>query len=168
MWQSFCACCARVNKRAIRANVHASGWRSDRVVGAREYSDPRHQPSGVRPASIERCPLAGAFEYDRVVAGVAEEQRCRQPFLDVTVESAEYDKRALGLRRGKAIGGKPAGLKGKPVVRRGRNLKMIENQVDEALACGQLARVFGEHEELGEAQIVGPFEHLMPGERLFS
>ncbi len=45
---------------------------------------------------------------------------------------------------------------------------MIENQVDKALARGQLARVAKEQEELGEAQIIGPFEHVVPGERLFS
>jgi hypothetical protein len=46
--------------------------------------------------------------------------------------------------------------------------EMIEKQIDKALACGQLARVAKVQEELGEAQIVSPFEHLVPGERLFS
>ena len=42
---------------------------------------------------------------------------------------------------------------------------MIENQVDETLACGQLARVVGEQKELGQAQIVSAFERLVTGER---
>jgi hypothetical protein len=45
-------------------------------------------------------------------------------------------------------------------------LKVTEKQVDEALARRQLARVAGEHEELGQAQIVCAFEGLVTVERL--
>jgi len=43
---------------------------------------------------------------------------------------------------------------------------MIENEVNETLACRQLARVPGGQEELGQAQIVSAFERLVSGERL--
>jgi hypothetical protein len=88
--------------------------RFDRLLPLRTHGQVRQ---------FERRSLAGALEQDRVVAGVAKDQRCGQPFLDVTVEPAEYDKRALGLRRGEAIGGQPAGFKGNAAACRGRNLK---------------------------------------------
>jgi hypothetical protein len=43
---------------------------------------------------------------------------------------------------------------------------VTENQVDEALARGQLARILGVQKELGEAQIVSALQRLVPGERL--
>jgi hypothetical protein len=76
---------------------------------------------------FERCLLAGTLEQDRVVAGITKEQPRGQPFLDVAVETAEHDERALGLRWHEAIGGQPARLIGNATVRRGRDLEITEN-----------------------------------------
>ena len=61
--------------------------RFDRLLPLRTHGQVRQ---------FERRSLAGPLEQDRVVAGVAKEQRGGQPFLDVAVEAAEYDECALG------------------------------------------------------------------------
>jgi hypothetical protein len=83
-------------------------------------------------------------------------------------QTPENDQRPARLRRREAISGEPADPKGNSAIGRRFNLEMVKKQIDKALACGQLARVTKEQEEFGETQIVGSFEHLVPGERGFS
>jgi hypothetical protein len=56
--------------------------RFDRLLPLRTHGQVRQ---------FERCPLAGAFEYDRVVAGVAEEQRCGQLLLEWMMKLAMHN-----------------------------------------------------------------------------